>query len=399
MQLLVDRDGWIRLQIFSPDLRFISAEPESTVRAPSWILCLTKRRYNGEVFKAIQVETGEEIISLTPEWRSRLADLRALDRADQLVCQACRQPMRLKAGPRRRPHFAHKHLKGCSFGSESPAVLAARAVLYERLVELFPGRVELELNLEDSGLPRAVDAWVNFPQGGFAFWVVDATLKLEARDAIRQAFAQANRAVIWVLCARMLHLDPKNHTWLRLSPTERDFLRATPYDEIGKESRISGEDFGQSLHYLDAEAGTLFTFRSLERVHAPNVFAGRKLSSPLAQVRVNPLTADLTHPGEESQLSASRAERGRRVERIQRFLKPPQPDSASPGGGQGWLAPRSTRSPEESRAHWQAETPRPTDPYAVCVYCAQSTEDWWQAWWDGDIHRCKCRACLEKGLG
>ena len=349
------------------------------------------------MYKAIQAETGEEIISLSPEWRARLPDLRALDRADLLVCQSCRQPLRLKAGQRRRPHFAHKHLKGCSYGSVSPAVLEARGALYECLVELFPGCVEVEKDLPGSGLPRAVDLWVDIPQGVFAVWVVDATLKLEARETILRALTGENRRVIWVMCARMLRPEHGSPTRVRLSPSERAFLRATPFDEVGRESRLDGKDFGASLHYLDAEAGTLATYRSLERVHAPNIFSGRRLISPLAQVRVNPLAPDLTHPGEESQLSASRAERHRRGERIQRFLKP-EAESQPDGAGAGWLSTRSGRSAEESRRFWRSDEPKMDDQAAVCVHCGQVTTDWWQAWWEGETRRCKCRACLEKGL-
>ena len=116
------------------------------------------------------------------------------------------------------------------------------------------------------------------------------------------------------------------------------------------------------------------------------------------KVRVNPLAPDLVHPGEDAQLSASRAERGRRVERIQRFLQPGPPLAPMPDRGEGWLSARSSRSPQESRRHWQADTPKPAEQTAVCVHCGQVTEDWWQAWWEGEIHRCKCRACLEKGL-
>jgi hypothetical protein len=110
------------------------------------------------------------------------------------------------------------------------------------------------------------------------------------------------------------------------------------------------------------------------------------------------VAADLTHPGEESQLTASRAERGRRVERIQRFLKPDLTSSSNPSGEMGWLAARPGRSPEESRRHWQSAAPKPVDQMAVCVHCGLATQDWWQAWWEDELHHCKCRACLEKGL-
>ena len=360
------------------------------------------------MYKALHRETGEEMISLSPEWRKRLDELRALDRQDILVCQACWQPLRLKAGKHRRPHFAHKHLKGCSFGAESPAVVEARGALYERLVELFPGKVELEIPMPDSGLPRAVDVWVESGEERLAFWVVETTLKLEARERIRAGFEAAGLAVVWVMCARMLHPDEKSaskiHPRIRLSPTERDFLRSTPFDEIGRESRISGEDFGASLHYLDAESGLLTTFRSLERVHAPNVFAGRRLQHRLAQVSLDFSGLDLAHPGEAMALRSSRIERAQRAERIRHFLTPrsaPLEDLDARNSGAPERRRRVGSASTRARRRWQAPPAPPTGKppeAAECVHCGRLSTDWWQVWWDGDVRRCKCRECLEKGL-
>src|SRR5512138_2593900 len=116
------------------------------------------------MYKAVHAQTREEIVILSPRWCERIAALRALDRANQLVCQGCRQPLRVKAGAVKRPHFAHKHLNACSFGSESPEILNARAVLYDWLVRQFgqnPGHsVTVEKQVEGFQLPRPVDCWV-----------------------------------------------------------------------------------------------------------------------------------------------------------------------------------------------------------------------------------------------
>src|SRR5512145_1200795 len=93
------------------------------------------------MYKAVFLQTGEEIIILHPYWRKRIEQLRVMDRADLLVCQGCRQPLRVKAGEMKRAHFAHKHLKACSYGSESPEILNARAVLYEWLLKEFDPEV------------------------------------------------------------------------------------------------------------------------------------------------------------------------------------------------------------------------------------------------------------------
>ena len=52
------------------------------------------------MFKAIHTLDDQEIIILDPEWEdvNKLNELRGLDRRDLLVCQECRQPVRVRAG-------------------------------------------------------------------------------------------------------------------------------------------------------------------------------------------------------------------------------------------------------------------------------------------------------------
>ena len=77
------------------------------------------------MFKALNLHTNQEIIILAPFWRDQLKNLRRLDRANQLVCPVCGQPVRVKAGRRVRWHFAHKHLRNCALAYASPELLAA----------------------------------------------------------------------------------------------------------------------------------------------------------------------------------------------------------------------------------------------------------------------------------
>jgi hypothetical protein len=349
------------------------------------------------MYKSIHRDTGEEIISLSPEWRKRLEDLRALDHADLLVCQSCRQPVRVKAGAHRRTHFAHKHLKGCSYGAESPAILEARGALYEWLLEQFPGRVTVEKSFPDPALPRAVDCWVDAaplnPLRPLAYWVIDAPLKLEARETIQAALAQTGAAITWVFTTSMLHVDPKTPGRIRLSPTERDFTVHSPYDEIGRESRITTQDFGASLHYLDPETQTLVTYRSLDRVHAPNIFSGRIERRILSLTQASPDTGEFVHPGEENRLVVSRDHRARRDARIQRWLQPsPQAPLAD---HHPWNTPDDHPGGVSAAP---ATLPQSLSQLAVCIYCGEETEDYWMSWIEGGARKCKCHPCLEKGL-
>jgi hypothetical protein len=336
------------------------------------------------VYKAVHRQSGEEILTLHPDWRGRKNELRRLTGEDLLVCQGCRQAVRLKAGPHKRPHFAHRHLQGCSYGQESPRVLAARALLYEWLADQAPGRVEAEVSLP--GLLRPADAILHQEAqngGDVVFWVVDALMKQETRLRLRAAFQNAGMRPVWILHAHLLHPDTNHTGWIYLSPCERDCLRQTPYDEIGRENHLLAQDFGCSLHYLDLASGLLTTFRSLERVHAPNVFSGRREECPLDQLRID-ACGEPVYPGEASDLDASRAARMRQTERVKRWLEP---------------APR-IQQPALPHVP-DAEQPRPpaSQERVTCIYCGEITTDWWTAWSEEGERLGKCRSCLDKGYG
>src|SRR4030042_3577194 len=111
------------------------------------------------MFKALHRLNGEEIVTLEPRWRRQLDTLRLLDAQDDLVCQGCLQPVRVRAGEVKRWHFAHKHLQNCPYEFESPVLLQCRAVLYEWLAARLGGEaVTLE---KKATLPRPVDCLAN----------------------------------------------------------------------------------------------------------------------------------------------------------------------------------------------------------------------------------------------
>jgi hypothetical protein len=346
------------------------------------------------MFKCIHSQTGEEIVILREEWRGRLDVLRGMARQEHLICQGCRQAVRVKRGStRRRAHFAHVHLQGCSCGSLSPEILEARAVLYEWLEAQFPGKVSLEVDLSGvtlpgMALPRPIDCIVQADGVRFAYWIIPALLKQEARLGLKAAFEQVGMPVVWVLLARLQHVDVRHANHLHLSPSERDFLKHTPYDEAIQTAYHYFQEFGQSLHYLDAERGRLTTWRGLEKVHDPQVYAGRVTVSPLAQVTAAP-DGEFIHPGEallvrRVQQQRQRAELEReRLESAQRQRQERL---------QRWRNPSSKETTQGNPA-----APQPP-PEAVCVFCGQKTTDWWTIWNETDGKKCKCRSCLEKGI-
>ena len=342
------------------------------------------------MYKAVHRISGEEILTLSPAWRGRVSELRPLDHDDLLVCQGCRQAVRLKAGPSKRPHFAHKHLQGCSFGTESAHILSARALLYDWLSERFPGEVDAEWRPEGVALIRPVDCLVRAPGGSFAMWIVDTVLKLEVREQLRDAFSACGLPVTWVLTSNLLRTDPNHPAWVLLSPTERDLLRQTPYDEIGKENHLLDKDFGSSLYYLDVEREKVTTFRSLERVHAPNVFAGRREDCELASLSASP-QGDFVLPGEERELGVSRAARQRQAERVRSWLEPRGAETVQ--AGLPWAA-----GPAQAAVKPAAARPAGAEK-VTCIFCGRLTENWWAAWMEEGERLGKCRDCLDSGLG
>ncbi len=359
------------------------------------------------MFKAVHAETGEEIIILHPQWKKKLQQLREMDRADLLLCQGCGQAMRVKAGKLKRAHFAHKHRKACSLGSETVEILEARAVLYEWLFAQFGAAVSVEKQVQEWALPRPIDCWVATEQGTFAYWLIENGIRLERREAIKAAFEQAEVHIHYVFLAQMLNEEKKEFHSLLLTPTERAFRRETPFDALFARPGATGH----SLHYLDAGQGLLTTFRSLALFHRPNWYKGIKHSDPLASVRARVTDGGFVHPGEGERLNTYRQKQAR-LEREQeqaqarleewnqrlaqfRAEQPEAPRAEAPQAGEPeTLDPNSAPAPRPE--------PEPASEGAAlpCVSCGQITTDYWATFYDEAGRKlCRCRDCLDRELG
>jgi len=346
------------------------------------------------MYKAIHRQTAEEIIILSPKWSQRIRELRAMDGDDLLICQGCQQAVRVRAGKFRRPHFAHKHLMGCSYGTESVEILEARAILYQWLLRKFPDEVSVEKKLEGVDLPRPVDCWVETQGRQFAYWIIDSTLKLPAREKIKVGIAErGGLSVHWVFLSKMLRLNLHNRNFILLSPTERDFLKHSQFDVMGDKRRpvltrsknqpVELEE-GSSIHYLDIKTETLTSFRSLRLYHAPNVFDMYKLETPLALVQVSLENGEFIHPGENTQLKLSQKKQAlQEQERKQKQERYRQ-----------WQEKR--RSP--AAVGWNLATAPKAIEEATCIFCGKATSNWWTTWVEDGVKKCKCRDCYAKGL-
>jgi hypothetical protein len=313
------------------------------------------------MFKAVLRSSGMEIILLDRQWVEELPSLRVLDRQDALLCQGCQQPVRVRAGKIKRWHFAHKHLQSCPYGTESPALLQARAALYRRLVVQFQERVTLEKQLNPASFRRPVDCWVDHPNGPFAYWVFDTAVPPSVRESLQAGFRSAHAQPHWLFTTGMLRQDQEPDEelpQLHLTTTEREFMRSTYFD-VEVKDRYWSE--GKTVHYLDPETEELITYRSLQLVHPPQLYRGRCCRSPLRDVLVSSKTGEFAHSEER--------ERARQVMEKRRWLADEQRKREAEQAARQEEARRKL----EAMLHPLESTPLPTP-------CFWGQTPPWKAW-------------------
>ncbi len=332
------------------------------------------------MYKAVNNQTSDEIVILDDKWRDQVALLRSLDRQDILVCQGCQQPVRVRAGPIRRWHFAHKHLQNCLYGHESPALLDARAVLYRWLVSKFGETVRLEEDTGSQYLPRPVDCWVNRDGVDFAYWIIHSGMKAETRNEIKTGFKQLKVSVNWIFTIEMLREVKSTPGVINLSTTGRKFIQLSEYDTSTAGYRYTGRG---SLHYLDPSNGTLTTFRSLHNIHAPHLFAGKKMSAEISQVLVSPKTGEIVYPGEYERLQRCKQEKTQAAGKVTTTLKRYNEEMG-----------RSSKQNDEDVTR-QDELSYWEETEATCVFCGNKTKDYWYL--NRANGMCKCRDCYRLG--
>jgi len=329
------------------------------------------------MFKAINSQSGEEIIILQPRWVGQTAYLRSLDKKDILICQECRQPVRVRAGPIRRWHFAHKHLQNCPLDRESPALLKTRAIIYEWLVSKFGESVTLEKKCGER-LPRSVDCWVERESGSFAYWIIESRIKPAERENLKTVLAQIAASTNWVFVSNMLHEDEDKPDHILLTTTEREFMQSSEYDEMIQATPFTP---GHSLHYLDPANQVLTTFRGLHLIHEPQLYGGHKEMHEIALVLVSPKTGEFVHPGEPERLQNYRQEKQRLEERRREEQR---------------------RALERQIAISQKQDSETQQGYATsyvreatCMICGNKTTSWW--YFNGRTGMCKCKDCRREG--
>lgn len=313
------------------------------------------------MFKALDVRDNSEVVILDKKWLESIDKLRELGRKNILICQGCRQPVRVRAGEQRRKHFAHKHLENCSYEDESAILRNARAVLYEWLVSKFDKDVTIEKQIDGIEIFRPIDCWVTQGSKVFAYWIFESTIKPEKRIALQNSAEKLGIQFQWIFCINMLRTDQDDPDNLFLSTTEREFIQDSKYDNA---CCYGYSATGGSLHYLDAENRKLITFRNLSLYHKPQAYRGYKIDSELDQALISPETGEFMHNGEHEKLMKHEQEFG--------FI---DEESIS----------QSSESMNSSNSLLGKKK---------CQICGEVTDDW--SFYDGKTGLCKCSACLKK---
>jgi hypothetical protein len=342
------------------------------------------------MFKAIDTRHENEIVILDPEWEMEIERLRTWGRKNHLVCPGCRQPVRVRAGQHRIRHFAHKHLGKCKYGHASRAVLEAKALLYQWLREKFGQQVELDKELKSEHLKRPVDCWVASPNGTFAYWIIGSQIHPDDRLALQDAFEYLGVSVHWVFLRQMLREDEDRENHVHLNTTEREFIQKSRYDEP---YRFWAKG---SLHYLDAEAQNLVTFRGLVLVHEPQMYRGHKVKSNLSDLLISPKTGEFVHPGEyqvwvdyqELKRERKKAEEQQHHRECSHIVKTDR---------NVYIRASSHTQPSENISSTKPAAAQPhPDPRreGICVHCGKKTRDWW--YFNGATGECVCHDCEDK---
>ena len=341
------------------------------------------------MFKAQRGLTKEDVVILDPYWNEKTVELlRQHGRDDELICPVCKQPVLVRAGQKKRWHFAHKDLTNCPLKNESPDVLQARILLYSWLKSKLGEKVTIEKYYPEADLPRPIDCFIELSNGHkIGYWILDKGIR--DRWALQHAFLQLDISIVWVPLADILREDDQDQGTVHLTPTERDITYSSEYSKLYSYS-------DKSLSYLDVEKKAISTIRGLNCIHSPQKYHFHsKLVTILDQVLLSPLTGEFVHPGEHEQLKILKRdieekERIRAIEEQKRWndekkwrqeLAEQQKRTFSPRT-QAWNATQRLPKPTTSLPKFPENKKRESefnnlfDELYPCSVCGKMTMNW-----------------------
>lgn len=246
------------------------------------------------MFVAKDNKTGARVTSLDPDWGARFDELRALTNSGQLVCPGCAQALRFRVGDFRRPHFAHRVLSECPLSRQSAEVLEAKAQLYEWLCTKYPGKVELDVDLQVPEWERPADLVVRPDENKvFSYWVFDHTPRNRA-PLLDYVCRNETAHVLYTGSARKLSDEGDA---LLLPAALRDFIRSSLFDKSNGLGSLCNPGH---LCFLDTDHHQVLLYRGVECIHSPNRYKWRllhKLNWPTC--KISPRTGEIVAEGEK----------------------------------------------------------------------------------------------------
>ena len=212
------------------------------------------------MFAALNISEQSRVNSIAVQWDGREENLRELARSGQLVCPGCKQLLWLRTGDVRRRHFAHRDLSECRLGKQSSEVLEAKAQLFAFLESKFPGRVQIDLELDMPGIGNVPDLVVEMEDGRrFTYWIFDRQIR-NRNGYPKPAENKTERThYIHTESAWCLGSD----SGIVLSASQRHFISYSDYDLALNRPGIG------HLHFFSTADSTLRIYRGLHCIHGP----------------------------------------------------------------------------------------------------------------------------------
>lgn len=318
------------------------------------------------MFVANDKELGVRVTSLDPAWNSKFVDLRAWVTSGRLVCPGCKQKLLFRAGDERRPHFAHRVLSDCPLSKMlSPEVLESKAQLYVWLAGKYPGKVEMDVDLQIPGWDRFADLVVRPDDNKtFAYWVFDRSPR-NRWGLLHNTPAHVSRNVLFTESA----LHKEEDGLLFLPAAQRDFIINSKYDPACR--------YGH-LHFIDSRSGMITVCRGFLCVHGPNLHSCQvNREAPLDSALICPASGEIVY---EEDVTESQRQSGR-------FVHRKTPESQTRPIVQPVPKPKETAAPLDLTWYNSA---------LKCEFCGTETTDWIAS--NPSKGTCICRGCHPQSL-
>jgi hypothetical protein len=214
------------------------------------------------MFAALNISDQSRVNSIASKWDGSEEDLRELAKSGQLVCPGCRQLLWLRVGDVRRRHFAHRDRSECRLGKQSSEVLEAKAQLFAFLESKFPGRVQIDLELDMPGIGNVPDLVVEMEdRRRFIYWIFDRQIRnrngyLKPRENKTERTHYIHTESAWSLGLER---------GIMLSASQRHFISYSDYDLALNRPGIG------HLHFFSTTDSTLRIYRGLHCIHGPSL--------------------------------------------------------------------------------------------------------------------------------